>query len=78
MPKLLVRIIQVWYGAQLLYVNWDGALSQSFHVTNGVRQGGVLSPKLSNIFLGELSVRLVKKGIGCYINVSITYAMLMI
>ena len=68
MPKLVVRILKVWYGAQLLYVNWDGALSQPFHVTNGVRQGGVLSPKLFNIFLEELSVRLIKKGIGCYIN----------
>ena len=28
----------------------------------------MLSPKLFNIFLEEVSVRLVKKGIGCYIN----------
>ena len=68
MPKIVVRLLKAWYSAQLLYVKWDGVLSQPFHVTNGVRQGGVLSPKLFNIFLEELSVRLVKKGVGCFIN----------
>ena len=28
----------------LLYVRWAGVLSHGFHVSNGVRQGEILSP----------------------------------
>ena len=35
-----------------------------FHVRNGVRQGGVLSPRLFNVYVNELSECLNKSGIG--------------
>ena len=36
-------------------------------VTNGVRQGGILSPTLFSVYLHELDVELTKAGVGCNI-----------
>ena len=36
-------------------VRWGHYISNRFNVTNGVRQGGVLSPQLFNVYIGGLS-----------------------
>ena len=36
-------------------VRWGACISDSFKVTNGVRQGGILSPQLFNIYIDVLS-----------------------
>ena len=36
-------------------VRWEHSISNVFNVTNGVRQGGILSPKLFNIYIDGLS-----------------------
>ena len=40
----------------------------SFHVSNGVKQGGVLSPILFCVYLDELLLRLKCSGLGCHID----------
>ena len=45
-PGYITRIMIYWYASQTMYVRWSGILSHGFHVTNGVRQGGILSPYL--------------------------------
>ena len=47
-----------------MYVKWGSTLSSKFQVTNGVQQGGVLSPLLFNVYVNELSELLNKSGIG--------------
>ena len=42
--------------------------SMYFKVSNGVRQGGVLSPKLFVIYIDDLSQDLAMCKSGCYIN----------
>ena len=66
MCPLTVRLLLSMYTKQKLQVKWDNHISQSFDVTNGVRQGGVLSPLLFSVFVDELLEKLKKKGIGCY------------
>ena len=67
-PVIIVRILVIFYCQQKCYVNWGGMLSTPFSITNGVRQGGILSPYLFNIFTDELSYRLSNSGVGCQIN----------
>ena len=43
-------------------------MSLPFNVTNGVRQGGILSPTLFNVYMDELSVLLNHQSFGCKIN----------
>ena len=39
-----------------------------FDITNGVWQGGVLSPLLFTVYIDELLEKLKRNGIGCYIG----------
>ena len=48
-------------------MKWNNCISPEFDVTNGVRQGGVLSPLLFTVYVNELLERL-KKGIGCHLG----------
>ena len=45
-------------------VRWGACISDSFKVTNGVRQGGILSPQLFNICIHGLSDILNKSSKG--------------
>ena len=45
-------------------VSWGACISDSFEVTNGVRQGGILSLQLFNIYIDGLSNILYKSSIG--------------
>ena len=63
-PKLLVRLLFFWYKTQTFYVACNSVLSMPFTVSNGVRQGGVLSPVLFNVFIEDLSAFLCNRKIG--------------
>ena len=57
-PVCVTRVLWYWYRHQQLNVKWGTAVSSYFSVSNGVRQGSVLSPLLFNIYMNELSQRL--------------------
>ena len=49
-------------------IKWGKISSAYFNVSNGVRQGGVLSPKLFAIYVDDLSQDLAMCTSGCYID----------
>ena len=57
-----------WYTTQKACVRWGSAVSDSFFVTNGVRQGGILSPLLFNVYMDGLSSSLSNTPTGCSIG----------
>ena len=65
---ILVRILLVWYTKQTMCVKWGNCMSDYFYVSNGVRQGGILSPKLYSVFVDDFSDYLVKSQIRCHID----------
>ena len=56
------------YIRQNLRASWNGVISTNFSVSNGVRQGGVLSPILFNVYIDELLLRLKQHDFVCRIG----------
>ena len=67
MPLIIERIIMFWYQFQLVYVK-GGKVASIFRISNGVQQGGILSPKLFALYMNSLSRLLVMSNVGCYID----------
>ena len=67
-PVYILRVMWFWYRKLLVCVRWNGKISEYFCVTNGVRQGGLLSPLLYNVYVDSLSFKLNSIAAGCYIN----------
>ena len=67
-PMYLLRIVIFWYINQKLCVKWKSTCSEYFTVINGVRQGGILSTHLFNVYMDDLSISLNKLHIGCCIK----------
>ena len=65
LPTVVVRFLFRWYSQQKLKVCWGNTHSSVFGVSNGVRQGGVLSPILFSIYLDMLLLALKESRIGC-------------
>ena len=65
-PKPVVCLLLLWYKSQQLCIHWMGRSSEYFEATNGVRQGGVLSPILFTIYLDSLLECFQASSRGCY------------
>ena len=49
-------------------IRWNGAVSEPFRVSNGVRQGGVLSPVLFSVYINGLLCTLQESRVGCHLG----------
>ena len=67
-PASVVRILRFWYSEQVMHFSWNGFVSDGFRTRNGVRQGGILSPGLFNLYANYISYKLNQLDIGCYLN----------
>ena len=61
----IVKLIAFWYTTQRVMIRWGKGVSDPFKVRNGIKQGGLLSPFLFNLYINELSVNLNHSGVGC-------------
>jgi len=62
------RFLAFQYTCQVCCVKWLSTVSENFTVSNGVKQGGVLSPHLFTLYMDCLLKRLRESGFGCYIG----------
>ena len=70
-PQYIIRILSFWYANQQMCIRWGGTYSTFFNVSNGVRQGSILSPYLFNIYIDDLSVNLNACRVGCCVGIEI-------
>ncbi|CAH2100477.1 unnamed protein product [Euphydryas editha] len=66
-PELL-SLLQFWYGNQSNVVKWGDAMSDPYKLSCGVRQGGLTSPRLFNLFVNQLIEGLGRAGVGCSVD----------
>ena len=65
---IVIRILMFWYSKQEICIKWGSETSICFTISNGVRQGGILSATLISFYMDDLSFILSESGIGCHIN----------
>ena len=68
----IIKLLYFMYTNQLCYVKWQDKRSDSFNVSNGVKQGSVISPLLFSIYVDNLFSKLAHLGLGCHVG--LTYA----
>jgi hypothetical protein len=50
-PPCLINTLACWYSKLYAVVRWNASFSENFQVCCGVRQGGILSPFLFNVYM---------------------------
>ena len=54
LPVIYIRLLLIMYKKQVANVRWNSSLSQSFPLSNGVKQGAVLSAILFCVYVNDL------------------------
>ena len=67
-PLYIVKLLYKWFSTQRYFVRWNNCVSAPFNVLNAVRQGGILSPFLFNVFMDNLSIALKDSNAGCFFD----------
>lgn len=67
-PLGIIRLLFDSYIRQQACALWGGNRSPYFNISNGIKQGGILSPVFFTIYIDQLLLCLKKKGIGCYMH----------
>ena len=52
------------------YITWDNKQSEYFKISNGVKQGGVISPLLFSCYIDNMFTQLQHSGLGCHVGPS--------
>ena len=68
----IVKLLYDMYTNQKYHVRWNNEHSDSFSVSNGVKQGSVTSPLLFSIYIDNLFSKLKHLWLGCHVG--LTYA----
>ena len=68
LPVIFIRLLIFIYVNQYANVLWDGSFSTIFGLTNGVRQGAILSAILYCFYVNNLFKILRRNESGCWMN----------
>ena len=60
-PKYIIRLLINWYQNQKVYIRWGASTSCVYRASNCVKQGGILSPRLFNIYMDDLTNELISR-----------------
>lgn len=77
LPDEVINIFNYWYNNQTNVVRWAGQHSDAYRLKCGVRQGGLSSPRIFNLYMNGLVEELSSAGVGCSIDgtfINISYA----
>ena len=69
LPDNIVRVIAFWYDNQMVRVKFNSCLSGEWKLSNGVRQGGVLSGLFFSIYINDLIDKISAMDVGCKIDI---------
>ena len=58
MCPLILRLLIKSYTKQMLQVKWGNDIPHAFGISNGVKQGGMLSPVLFAVYIDTLLLKL--------------------
>ena len=67
LPPIVIRVLVYAYEEQEGCIKLVGMKSATFRITNGTRQGSVLSPILFAVYLDGLLLDLKNLGVGCHV-----------
>lgn len=65
---LICRLLMNMYTNQKLRVKWTNEYSRVFSVSNGVKQGGFISPLLFCVYMDVLISELLSSNVGCFMG----------
>lgn len=65
---IYIRLLFNMYINQTIRVKFNKECSDYFNVTNGVKQGGVISPTLFTCYIDDMLKRLEKSNVGCHVG----------
>ena len=68
LPGLCLRVLLDMYKRQKIQIKWNDTFSNKFSTSNGIRQGGIISPLLFNVYIDVLLTRLKNRNVGCFIG----------
>ena len=68
LPVIFIRLLMVMYFLQYANVRWNNLISGTFPMTNGVKQGAVLSALLYCVYVNGLFQKLRSQKAGCWIG----------
>ena len=68
LPPIVIRVLMFVYQEQTAWVKWGDARSECFGVSNGTRQGSVLSPIFFAVYIDDLLLELRRLGVGCHVG----------
>ena len=70
-PTYLISIIKNIFSGSSVSVLYEGEYSESWNLVRGVRQGGIISAYLFNLYIDDILTSISKTQVGCKLGLSL-------